>query len=1343
MYLKRLEIVGFKSFTERVVVPFSPGISSVVGPNGCGKSNIIDAIRWVMGEQSPRHLRARNMEDILFNGSRGRAPAALAEVTLVLTRELDNQAGLAEVGVTRRLYRGGDSEYLINKSPSRLKDVLRFFMEAGMGTRAYNIIEQEKVGRLVDARPEDRRLLLDEAAGIVRFKEQKKESERKIESAERNLTAAEAILAETKKQLTEVARAAARASKHQALKTELRELELALAARRFLALRERLTELTEELAAGEGTLTDLSAATAQAELEVERLRLEEVALERSLEDELAVSHGLQNALETHRLEKEHAQETLADARGRRERAQEDLAGLERDQERHEVEREELAQSIASLQAESQEAGQRRDSLREKWLVVKTNLDKLARERDEAGARLETTRERTQLARETLAGAESLMEHLREREKALGLEKNQGDLALAEARERLAARQRFKDQLAEDLRAREEELGERREDVEVAREELEAGLRRLGQADSEMAALAARLATLEDLKSGFSWYPAGVRALMEEPSLREALLGPVAERLEAPEGFEAAVEAALGERLAWILARDKAGAASALNFARANNLGRSGFVAWSEVQAGDLLKTLLGEYELREDLSQLEGGPALTRTGEYVGPGFLVGGGSGGGETGEDQGLLARLKEVAAAEDKLDDLKRAYDQEKAKVDHARENRLRAESALAASQGALDGLRGDLAEANSKIMVAQSEEKGLAIRLQSLDGEIAEAQARMTEAEAKRGAAAAERDSLAGELAGLETEFQELKRAAGELEEELADIQEQGQLAAKGAETAAERLDSAQKALRGAEEWLDSLESRRLTLFNDAEILGQQIDNLTSKLADLETAAAGLPEKLAAAERVVQELRVAREEGRVAAAKIEEQARETRKRREEAAKAHSVLEKEFRELEHRLGNLTADLLKDWRITLIDPVEEARKQAAEAERLAAAAEEAESLATELALAVTLGLAGDERDEEFAAESDEAESEEEFGEESEELESDELDSDEPESDEAESDGEESGELESDEESDEADSERETEEEEGDSEAMVEVTRAAGDFAGFDFPGGAPLVEPEAEAEAEAGAGDSVDSAEGQPNQGEPASQAAEEAEDEREAEDQLEPPEILDAQWWAAQRTPEGAEETCQRLKDKIAAMGEISLAAIERETELTAKRDFHQRNYDDLTKAIADLRNSINRINQTCRELFTKTFRDADAKFREIFPVLFEGGEGWLGLSDENDPLECGVEIHVHPPGKKIMVMSLLSGGEKALTALALIFALYLIKPSPFCLLDEADAPLDEANIDRFNRLLRRLSEASQIIMVTHNKRTMQISDTLYGVTMETPGVSRLVSVNLAQAEVMTDV
>jgi chromosome segregation protein len=235
--------------------------------------------------------------------------------------------------------------------------------------------------------------------------------------------------------------------------------------------------------------------------------------------------------------------------------------------------------------------------------------------------------------------------------------------------------------------------------------------------------------------------------------------------------------------------------------------------------------------------------------------------------------------------------------------------------------------------------------------------------------------------------------------------------------------------------------------------------------------------------------------------------------------------------------------------------------------------------------------------------------------------------------------------------------------------------------------------------------------------------------------------PPELLDPEEYASLPLPEEAEARARKLRDRLAALGEVNPESIEEERELKRQCGFYEVQFLDLQKAIGDLKDGIERINAVCRRRFTDTFSAADKKFQEIFPVLFEGGEGWLQLTEGQDALEAGVEIRVHPPGKRITLMTLLSGGEKALTALALIFALYLIRPSPFCLLDEADAPLDEANVDRFNRLLRRLSGSSQIIMVTHNTRTMQISDTLYGVTMETPGVSKLVSVSLSQAEALT--
>ncbi|MDR0550372.1 MAG: AAA family ATPase [Deltaproteobacteria bacterium] len=1371
MYLKRLEIVGFKSFTERTTVPFSPGISSVVGPNGCGKSNIIDAIRWVMGEQSPRRLRARAMEDILFNGSKGRAPAALAEVTLVLARELESAPGLAEVGVTRRLYRGGDSEYLINKSLSRLKDVLRFFMEAGMGTRAYNIIEQEKVGRLVDARPEDRRLLLDEAAGIVRFKERKKESERKIESAERNMEAVEALLAETKKSLAEVTKAAAKANRYKAMKEELKELELALSARRFLDLRAQSGSTAEEKKQRLAELTELATEADQADLALENLRLEETALERRLEDELAAYHELTNALKTLRLEEEHARTTLASAFGRREKAIRELEELETDLDRRQTERDELTAALSRLEADSQNSRARRDELKERRLTLKSALERLNLERETAERQYRQNQEALRTLRENLAGAESLRDILIERRGELELEKNQGDLALSEAHDKVASRERFLAALREDLKAKDEDLAVLREDLEVAKEDLETAVRALSGVESEAAALEGRLNALNDLKNAFSWYPAGVKALLEEPNLQAELIGPVAESLDIPPGYEAAVEAALGERLAWIVAKDRLSAIAAVEKAKAEGLGRAGFVTLAELKDQDLLTSLLGECHFVEDLAAAKDELfALTQAGEYLAPTVVVGGSSG--EKGEDAGLLARLKAVEEAEERFLALKTTVAAENSKVVLARENRQRAESALMASQSSREGLAADLAKADSNLLLAKSEAEGLAIRLRSLDAEMAQAMSRLAETEAQRIKAEEAKEALATVVSENAATYQELDQMAREREAELAELSELSQEAATAADIAVERFDNAKKSLKEAEEWLDDLDGRRLTLFNDAETLGLEIEALSRKADELEKEALGLPEKTTQAEGQVAELRQIRETSRSLAQKREEEAKEARKKKEAAATTLNQLERRDQETAFELKRLNENLLTDWRVVLTDlesgydPLDE-ELAATETLNLAANSPELEAnLGLDLDALDPCGALLEEATLGLGLKDD---------------------------------SETSGFLEP--ERDDSPSSTSAWPQNAASlgsveillnEAEVALAASVEPRAGESWPGdqtnlkdlGRSLTAQASESLAESPAASSPapnstespiassldPSSTENPVASSPAASSTEspiassldpsstenpvavspadpgdpeERTEEGKWANQPPPPERLDARLIAAQELPPGAEATRAKLKDRLAAMGEISLSAIEKETELRERYDDQKKRYDDLLKAIADLKNGINRVNQTCRELFAKTFKEADAKFREIFPVLFEGGEGWLGLSDENDPLESGVEIHVHPPGKKIMVMSLLSGGEKALTALALIFALYLIKPSPFCLLDEADAPLDEANIDRFNRLLRRLSEASQIIMVTHNKRTMQISDTLYGVTMETPGVSRLVSVSLEQAEVLTDV
>ncbi|UQZ87689.1 chromosome segregation protein SMC [Deltaproteobacteria bacterium Smac51] len=1214
MYIKRLEIVGFKSFPERASVPLSQGISAVVGPNGCGKSNIIDAIRWVMGEQSPRMLRGRNMDDVLFNGSQGRPASALAEVTLTLARDRDPEAGYltaAESSVTRRLYRSGDSEYLINKVPCRLKDVVHFFMDAGVGTRAYGIIEQGRVGWLVDARPEERRGLIDEAAGITRYKQQKKEAERKIESAEANLVNVSVIKAETKKQLDQITRAAAKAARYKALREELRELDLGLSARALTQARKKKKDVETSREENRKLLTSLLAEADRHELETQNIKLAVAQTEKELEEKTTAWHQLVSAHDGLKKEAEFTRSNLARSEERRVQALGELARIASERRRKLEEEAGLSEELVSLEREESEARQHTDTLREEWRAMKTAFDALGREHQEAASRgAASEREAAQLAAE-LAGAESLLAHHRQRLEAMADEAAEAEAEAAEAAGQLEYLTRQKKSRQLELESARDEAAFRAEEVILAERELATLTTQVSTAESRLAATRAKLETLRDVKDNFGWYPQGVKALMAAPELASAgLIGPLAEFLEIPDGYEEAVEAALGERLAWILVRDRSAALAALDFLRANNLGRCGFICRDEMEASgsELARAVLGDFQLAENLiSAAEvSSPVLTRSGEYAGHG-LVAGGRPGDSQESDAGLLARLKEVEALEREEEKASKAFEDLGRRVDEARENAAVAREAARAADAARAALETRLTETDKAMALAGSESARAEARHQSLEAERSKTEKEAEELTASLVDGRARRQAASEAAAEAGQKAAELAERVAEQSEALEELRSSGEDARLASAAASERLDRGRHDLARVTEWLNEVEDNLAAKEAESAALAEEIERFTQRAEELDNQAASFPERLSAAESDLSETRARLDEQRRRQTARENEMREVRRRREDLNSIITGQETEILSTGFSIEKIEEDLRRDWKIVMLDP--DAVPEPLIEEHLV---EED----------ITLSEPDDENPDDDA---DDVETEE------------------------------------------ADSEQQT-------------------------PPAPPAIE-------------------------------------------------IIDPRPWVMLELPDGAAARRDSLRTKIGSLGEVSLGAIEKEVELRDEYNRYQTQYDDLTRAISDLKDSINKINHTCKILFGETFKAVDEKFREIFPILFEGGEGWISLTDESDPLESGVEIHVHPPGKKVLVMSLLSGGEKALTALALIFALYLIKPSPFCLLDETDAPLDEANIDRFNRLLKQLSRASQIIMVTHNKRTMQISHTLYGVTMETPGVSKLVSVNLAEAEAMT--
>ena len=1160
MRIKRLEIMGFKSFPERVQIDLPPGISAVVGPNGCGKSNIVDAIRWVMGEQSPKQLRGRHMDDILFNGARNLQAAGLAEVSMTLCND-DNpftskSLGPSEISITRRLFRSGDSEYLINKVPCRLKDIVQFFMDTGMGTKAYAIIEQGRIGFLVDARPEERRALIDEAAGITRYKAQKKEAEKKIESAEQNLTHITALMSETKRQINSLTRAAKKAAQYKEYKQELQEIDLRLTRGEYSELQQRFTELEKSKIEFETAQNGLLVNLDKLEIDLEKTRLDIVTEEKEAEAKAEAHFELKAEFEKLQQEDRFQKRRIEENGERRLKIHEELSRLAEQKDRRASDLVRLKESVDILSGEIEEkkahlARAREDSaeLREEYEEIQSNRDSLRQELADV---------RNQLARleEAAAGHERMAESQAARREEIEGELDSYQAELSTLEKQISGLNREKEDYAFNLEEVKARTGDLRQRMNQTRAEMDDWFARERKADSELARVSSRLAALKDIQANFGWYPEGVKAVMSSRELLESgVIGPAAERLNPPPGFESAVEAALGERLNFILVENRAGAIRALEHIEQNSLGRCGFLALDEIgpQADqDLTRALLGDFALCEDLAEAAAlGPgkvALTRNGEYFGPGGII---SGGKNKTKDRGLLARKRDIEELEGKVLELEDEKDRLTAsgQAAAARLEDFKAEMTELEEEGRTAG--NVLVDVDKRLHGFTGRRGDLQKRISSLSRGLEEQALKAERIEAEYEAALAEKESLTSEEYELAGEFEQADEQVRTLAGRLEAFRQKEQAVSMEAASLREKFNTAVKEAAGAEEWLQEIQKQSETMRGDLVKSEEDLAAMSARRGEIASELEGFEDRLTRAEALVTEQRKKVDEMRVELNALEKEARLARRTRSETDEAIRKLELDLQENAFRKQSLKDRIENDYNIDL------------------------------------------------------------------------------------------------------------------DEVSYDETNAPD---GWDQ--GKALIKR--------------------------------------------------------------------RELKKAIESLGEVNLTAIGEHDALMERYGFYRDQVEDLTRSIDNLRDSITKINRTCRIRFNSTFKAVDEKLREIFPLLFEGGEAWLTLTDESDLLDSGVEIHVHPPGKKLTVMSLLSGGEKALVALALIFALYLIKPSPFCLLDETDAPLDEANIDRFNRLLTRLGQSSQIIMVTHNKRTMQISQTLYGVTMEQPGCSKMVSVNLSDLE-----
>jgi len=1215
--IKSLEIAGFKSFVDKTRFEFRPGITGIVGPNGCGKSNVVDAIRWSMGEQSPRRLRGKGMEDVIFAGSEDRPPVGMCEVVLSFDNSAGDAppafAGFAEIQVSRRLYRSGEAEYLINKVPVRLRDVQDFFRDTGIGTRGYTIVEQGRIAEIVSAKPEDRRSLIEEAAGISKYKARRQEAERKLEATDQNLVRVNDVLGEIRRQLSSIERQARKAARYRRLRDLQRLLELSLASDERAALLAEVEDARRRALAARDAATAAETRLAECDAVFEAKRVAVAEGERAAVEKSEALFQARSRIQE--LESRIAYE-------RRERAALAEANLARERERDEL----LAQRAAA----DEEAARLADELGGLEAALAAEARAVAEAEAEARAASESLRERE---RERDAASSALVDVL---------------TRVARTEDRRAARE---DRLAEidrRLRTAEEQLevqGSEAAQVERARRDLEEGLRNLlAERDRLMGALRdalerhaqrgedaraaaaalreagerretrrARLASLREILERREDVGEAARHLLgQEPgeAQRQGLRALVRDVVEVERDFEAAVEAALAERAQGLVVEHAEGALAAIEALRRAEAGHGVFVLQPDeeplpqgfvplgrpllecvrVREGfeAVARRLLGGIQLVDDLGEavrLYGRgriPAafVSRAGDWLGRDGVMRGGAGA-----EGGILARAREVRelATEVETLDLEVAAAEARARA---------AEAALVAAGDELENLRNRhhtaaLAVANHEKDLERTRERVKAIG-EAREGRVEERGTLLAEAEALREEGLRADELLAAgreERARRQRELEALGLRIGSTGRELARLEAQAserrarhRVRAEGGERLRASLEAARHRAGELAEWAARRERETLAAEARREELARSLADaegaLASQLEGEERARRGAEEARDAYERLAAEARELEEEGRTLRALLAE----------ERERAQQV-ELDLRERELRLGHLETQVRDRWNVDLASwkpPVP--------------AEPGAEPAVAEGAEAATEGA-----------------------------------------------------------------------EEGEETEAREAARAARE-------------------QAEALAADGP------------------------------------------ARR------ERLEVVRGALEALGEVNLSAIEEHEELRERFRFLSEQKTDLEASIGQLREAIQRINRTSRKRFRETFDAVDERFQKNFPRLFRGGKAKLSLTEHEDVLEAGIEIMAQPPGKRLQTVNLLSGGEKTMTALALLVSVFQVRPSPFFLLDEVDAALDDANVGRFNEVVVELARESQFLLITHNKRTIEIADLLYGVTMEEKGVSKLVSVEL---------
>ncbi|MCK8816565.1 chromosome segregation protein SMC [Natroniella sulfidigena] len=1184
MFLKRIELKGFKSFADKVKIDFEPAITGIIGPNGSGKSNISDAVRWVLGEQSAKTLRGSKMEDIIFAGSKQRRALGMAQVSLIL----DNSQGelpidYNQVTISRRVTRSGESDYLINNNICRLKDIQELLLDTGIGKDSYSIIGQGKVDQILSERSVDRRELFEEAAGISKHKQRKKEANKKLESTEQKLNRVRDIIEEIKRQLEPLEEEATKAKEYKSYQEELKELEVNLLLNQYVQLEDKFDQQVATKQRLSYQLTEAKAGVNEFDLKIDSCQTKQKELVAAIDQQKDDIFNTKRKLERLESKLELLSERKKNLREQKGKLKKEIT--------------ELKDKTDLMKEEINEKKRGKDDLAEQ---LEQKLSLLAQKEDEVAQikkRLtETLGAKREIEDNKLAQANQITDYKHQIEnltkeieryqhESRNLIKAKEDLEekFTEIKEQKEVKLKQLEKIEAELLKLQDDYQQQESNQEELKQELNALQKEYQQLKEELNNKESRLNVLEGMQDNYQGYYRGVKNLLnhiKQSGDLKGVCGVVAELIEVPQEYETAIEVALGSKLQNVIVEDDQVGKRAINYLKDNQAGRATMLPLNLVAPRSLRKSeeegleiegaigvakdlinyqaryrpvienILGRVIVAQNIDQaVEISKAtnkrvkvVTLAGDVVNPGGAMTGGS----YAQDNNLLGRSREIEQLRIEVKKLSK-------KRTTLEEQGLAKKEELATNQQQMEKIKERLHQLEIQQTTCKKDKQQLGRELARIQKEIEFKVDKIEQLEQQVIAVETTKKEAVSNLKQLTTTEDDLESTTEQLDSEISSNKEKEELLTEQitdlkVELASvkegkknleaelikleQELKQAQQQLKQKEEQIVRLDNKQIQLKDTAQNLASEQQELNSKLGDLEERLFSLrQEEKEAKEKIIQ---------------FQQQSKEVRERYQKLQQEYNEIEVELAQLEVKLTNVETKLTDEYQLDI-------------------------------------------------------------------------------------------------------------------DLVVEERTAIEDFS---------------------------------------------------------------------------EVKAKIKKLKQAMKRLEPVNLGAIKEYKNLNQRFSFLKEQSNDLTEAKRSLQKVIAEINEKMTEKFATAFKEIKSEFEGIFTDLFGGGQAQLTLEDEDDLLKTGVEINAQPPGKKLQKLSLMSGGEKALTATALVFALLKVNPSPFYVLDELDAPLDDANVERFANYLDKLSSQTQFVVITHRKGTMKVANSLYGVTMEESGVSKLVSLQLDQ-------